>query len=160
MNIAKLAVLISLMFTLALLGIAQKTSPGGHDVSLYESLPQAERIPFREGLERVLSLHKAGKWSELYDYVDTDVPMSKEQFIKENSGGSALVEFQPKVVTYIPPSDSWLVTGCAEFREPSGKVFFAFSSVRARHTDKGWRFRDVAIELLKDEPHGIRSCQI
>jgi hypothetical protein len=160
MNSIAAALRISLVFVLFVPGVAQTLNGGEHAVSIYEPLPEVERRLFIDGLRKIIALRKSGKWSELYDYVDADVPISKQQFIERMKIADSLVSFEPAAVTYIPPSDSWLVTGCAEFKKPSETVLLAFSSVRGRHTDQGWRFTDVAIERIKGEPGGIRSCRM
>lgn len=158
MNIVRATLIISLLVASGLIARSQSSSRSKSD-ALYAQLPPEEREPFRKGLERMISLRKSGRWSEMYEFLDED-RSDRMQFVKQMNALDSLVDFRPKSIAYIPPSDSWTAIGCAKFRKASGREFFAFSSIRGRHTLKGWRFSDIAIEMTKDEPMGIRACQM
>ncbi|HEX8925247.1 MAG TPA: hypothetical protein VF786_05615, partial [Terriglobales bacterium] len=81
-NFAKFVLLNWAVFTLVLVVAAQDRGQKKELCALYDPLPQEERIPFSKGLERVLSLHEAGNWPELYKYAEFDAPVDKQEFVQ------------------------------------------------------------------------------
>jgi hypothetical protein len=140
--------------------LPEAKSNSSQNADLYASVPQTERTPFRSGLEKFIALRKSGSWNEMYELLDNDNHLSRPQFADRMRQLAILTNFQPDSITYIPPSHSWSVDGCAQFLTQSGSKFTAWSSIRARQMTQGWKFSDIAVQVPKDEPTGRRACSI
>jgi hypothetical protein len=150
-----------LFFGLGLIGPVPLLQAGTDNQGLYAAVPEPDRHSLRARLEHMIALRKAGDWDELYEILDNQRHLTKEEFIRKAAGEPKLIEFVPSSVTYIPPSDSWAIHGCAVFDPaPRGRRNGVFSSIEARRGTNGWLLGDVAVVLLKDEPGGTRPCTL
>ena len=155
-----------LLFTLGQFRAASQGKPemAISSQQVYAAVPDADRQEFRTALEALIALEKSGDWGEVYErFFSNDRGMTKEQFIKQR-GKLRITAFAPKQIYYVPPSESWVVSGCAEFSPPlplMGKKRGGFvSSFTARHTANGWRFdAPPAITIYKETPT-VRSCAV
>jgi hypothetical protein len=132
---------------------------------VYARVPEGERQEFRAAVESLLALEKSGNWGKVYDrFYLNDKGLTKKQFI-DKRGRLQVVVFVPAKIYYVPPSQAWFVSGCAEFSPPphllakrSGGVISDFA---ARHTASGWRFdAPPAITIYEDSPSGARPCTV
>lgn len=128
---------------------------------LYASVPESDRESLQKAIDGFLALRKEFKWIEIYQILDNDEHLSRDEFARRSKNQSRLVQFVPSSVSYIPPEDVWEIHGCAVF-DPAwpGRQKGVFSGFKVRQTAKGWRFRDIGVVLLKDEPGGTRPCTL
>jgi hypothetical protein len=132
---------------------------------LYAAVPEADRQELRTALETLLALEKSGDWGAVYDqfYVN-DGGLTKKQFINERHR-LHVVAFVPQQIYFVPPSEKWVVSGCAVFSPPptllGGRRGGVVTDFAAKHTADGWRFEaPPAITVYKDATGSVRSCTV
>jgi|HubBroStandDraft_1064217.scaffolds.fasta_scaffold00930_18 hypothetical protein len=140
----------------------QNTAPGDE---IYVSVPESQRQQFKTALENLITLEHSGNWGEIYDkFYLNETASTKDQFV-EKRHRQRVVTFVPQKIYYVPPTQSWTVSGCALF-SPRPAVFGKgsdglISDFSAKHTQTGWRFdAPPAITIYKDQPAGARSCSV
>ncbi len=112
------------------------------------SLPASERQTFLQIFNGAISLREHGDWSGLYDLMHNAEGYSRAQFSRKMSALNPLVDFQPVSITYIPPSDKWLIKGNGRFRSRSGREHLAHCSMQAYELNNRWLFDDIAIDVV------------
>lgn len=137
---------------------AGTTAVGG----LYDEVPAAERESMKVAIDALIALQKAGKWEEVYKWLDNEEQITREEFIKRRKN-ICLVEFIPCKIYFFPPAGYWSIEGCATFspippilKGRSGGVLCCF---RAKRTGDGWRFSAPPLIILsKDFKWKIQPC--
>ena len=162
--------MIPLLFSFWMLVVGQSTITPLHESAptvqdVYARVPEAERQEFRAALESLGALEKSGKWGEVYDrFYLNDKELTREQFV-HNERRLRSVVFLAQQIYYVPPAQTWIVSGCAMFSPPlsllgkkiDGGVISDFS---AKRTTGGWRFEaPPAITIHEDSP-AVRSCTV
>ncbi len=146
---------------LGLIALPSAVKAGAENPGLYAAVPEADRESLRAAVERMIALRRASRWDEIYNFLDNPRHLTKEEFMRQSKTQTGLIEFVPSSVTYYPPTDVWAIHGCAVFvPAPRGRRAGVFSSFDARRAADGWRFSQIAIVLLKDEPGGTRACTV
>jgi len=145
MRCIALVVAIPVLFGLtASLGWGQASS------KLFDAVPIADRESLREAVSKSVSYQINRNWAAMYELYDNQKNKSLEQFVRDMKTRIKLVEFNPKAVAYIPPSDHWLIEGCAVFAYDIGDKGTVDAVISARHLPDGWRLSEVAISPRKD----------
>lgn len=128
---------------------------------IYAPLPEAERQDFRAALDSLIALEKA---ANIYDrFLLNDQRLTKREFLDKRH--HLQIVFVPRRISYVPPSQTWVVSGCAVFSpslpllgKRSGGVVSDFA---ARRTTSGWRFDSPpAITIYDDSSSSVRSCTV
>jgi hypothetical protein len=136
----------------------------GTPQQVYAAVPEADRQELRTALEALLALEKSGDWGAVYDqFYLNDTGLTKKQFIDKRHRLKVAV-FVPKQIYYVPPSQTWVVSGCAVFSPPlsllGGRSGGFTSDFAAKHTANGWRFdAPPALTIYKETPT-VRSCAV
>ena len=132
---------------------------------VYAAVPEADRQEFRAAVKALLALEKSGDWGAVYDqFYLNDGGLTKKQFI-ENRHHLQIAVFVPQQIYFVPPSEKWVVSGCAVFSPPlallGGRRGGFVTDFAAKHTADGWRFdAPPALTIYKDAPSGVRSCAV
>ena len=123
-------------------------------------IPKKDRPTFLFGFKKVISLRKQQAWSDLYDLLNHDDGVTREQFAKNMNRLDALVEFQPRAMFYVPSSNAWAIKGCGRYRKLSGQRY-SVPSVMHAYCDAGhrWLYGDLAVETDKSYKVDMRSCE-
>lgn len=130
----------------------------------YAAVPEADRQELRAALETLLALEKSGDWGSVYDqFYLNDMGLTKKQFIDKRHR-LKVAAFVPMQIYYVPPNQTWVVSGCAVFSPPlpllGGRSGGFTSDFAAKHTANGWRFdAPPALTIYKDAPT-VRSCTV
>jgi hypothetical protein len=133
-----------------------RINAGNDDV--YSSVPEQYRNSLRETVERMIALRKTSRWELLFDLIDNQRGISKEQYILESKKLYKLIEFKPTNVAYYPPGDIWTIHGCAVFKPMPRKGDKAvYSVINARQSNDGWKLSDILIEVPKN-PAETQPC--
>ena len=134
------------------------------DADGYAHIPKVERHEFQTALEALVALERLGKWDDVYDrFYLNETGLTKKEFVDKRR--KLEVAFAPMQISYVPPKEGWLVSGCAVFSPPSpllkGKSGGVISDFAAKRTATGWRFEaPPAITLFEDSSGSMRSCAV
>jgi hypothetical protein len=144
---------------------APQVEPKMSPQQVYAAVSDADRQELRTAVETLLALEKSGDWGAVYDqFYLNDGGLTRKQFIDKRHR-LHIAAFVPKQIYYVPPSQNWVVCGCAVFSPPlpllGGRRGGFISSFTARRTQSGWRFdAPPALTIYKDAPSGVRSCAV
>jgi hypothetical protein len=159
---------ILLSFWMLIVGqstVAPLKNPESIVQDVYSPVPESERQEFRTAVESLLALEKTGDWGEVYDrlYLN-DRGLSKKQFVDQRNH-LQVVAFVPRQISHIPPSQDWMVSGCAVFSPPphllGKRTSGVISDFDAKRSASGWRFgAPPAITLYEISSGSVRSCTV
>jgi hypothetical protein len=148
-------ILMIVLFT-ALVGscLQSQSSAVKTEAKWYGSVPETERQAFLSRFEQVIILRKDGAWSDLYDRRYNHGNETKQEYVATRSQWHTLIWFHPKRAFYYPPEDSWVIKGCARYRDPAGKEYLAPSVMHAYLVSQQWLFNDLSVIVGKSSDLG------
>lgn len=125
------------------------------------SLPEEERVRLSERLRSLIEYQSAEQWGKVYDLLPNPKSETRDRFVGGSSKHEAkkLEAFIPRNAAFIPPSNSWAITGCAKFRE--NRVVRETPAITYAIKQGGeWYLYPVGTFLKKEqkEPHILKLC--
>ncbi len=146
----------TIMMTMALMGfvpanvlVDEQANTSTNHTAWFASVPQTHRSAFLRRFDKVVNLREQAAWADLYNLRYSNDGLTKAQFEKSMSVLDQLIEFRPMIVFYVPPSQSWVIKGCAQYRDKSGRVYSAPSSMHGFYSDGLWLFGDIGIDITQ-----------
>ncbi len=139
--------LLLMTFFLGLLSAAFVVQ-SSKEQDVFHAVPADKQQQLKEAVLKQVEYQKKRKWKEIYAVYDNERNISYQQFLNERSHEIELLDFTPLSVAYVPPSNRWVIDGCAHFNWKS--LSFVDGTIRARETPTGWRLSTVAIAPRHD----------
>jgi hypothetical protein len=123
----------------------------------YAAVPTGDREALRELVNELIELQKQQQWSKMYDIVPvSDKSQSRDDFVRQHTRGSRLIDFDVDAVTPSPTSSSeWMVLGCAVFERRGQKKAWR-STTFASLSESRWFVSPVFIVVR--EHGGFTPC--
>jgi hypothetical protein len=161
MKITIVLVIIGVLVSIVSVG-AQTIVPSSgvrQEEQLYEAVPPGDRESLRHSVEKFVALRKAGGWDELYGMWKNEKHETKAGFLDRMQHSSRLGKFTLVEITYFPPANAWVFSGCAEFDPPPDQIPSVYSKLSAYRSQDAWFFSDVAVALVDEAGH-LRPCHV
>jgi len=114
----------------------------------YSRLPRQDQEQFLKTYDSFIDLRKRRDWKRLFELFQNEENLSESEFERIMNSLHPLMDFRPKAMFYVPPSEEWIITGEASFRKNEGSEYWAPSRMHAKKVHSRWRFSDIAIDVV------------
>jgi len=151
------SLLVSLLL-LAIVGTQRQTTASNDQV--YDPVPNDQRVLLKHALAELVDAERGANWKSVFALIDHEPGETEESFVDKMRHARRLKDFSPSKISFYPPSESWLVTGCAVFGN-AGNGEGEEANVHARWEGSRWYLSVVAIQLIGPENKTkTRHCSI
>jgi hypothetical protein len=106
----------------------------------FSNVPERQRNELREIFAKMIEGERTRQWAMLFALTGRP-SQEKAAFIANKTKSSRLESFSLKTVTYIPPDDEWVISGCAHFRGMSHGIM---ATVHAKWKNEMWQLTPVS----------------
>jgi hypothetical protein len=154
-----LLIVFAILLSTTPLSVRQQAA-GDKREDIYRKIPEEQRGPLKQALDKLVEAEKAGDWKSVYASLDKQHVETEDNFVSKMKRGHTLLEFRPSKVTFMPPDGSWNIQGCASFEgDHTGRG--RIGSVHARWADSQWHLSPVVMDLFGSEKKMTpRECSI